>query len=438
MREAGARQRSGERVDARRTRAASAEREGWLIGDERRLRRAMLSVPIVRLDPDLPLPTYAHPGDAGLDLRSRIDADRAAGRRSRARPDRHRDRDPGGLRRASCCRAAGWRSPHGVGLANAPGLIDSAYRGEIKVVLLNTDPHEPFSCAAASGSPSSCVQRVEEVEWLAGRLARRRRPRGRVRPHRPRLAPHARGSPRPHAQDCRSRMSVATLAARLWSPASSRSRPLPRRPDGARSRAAPDSWVVSLGDSYISGEAGRWAGNTNLSPTMTDAGGPGAVPRRRHGRDDRAVPSFDLRRDPHRRGVQSLNLACSGARDRDVHVVGGVLQARPRLLRRRRRTQGPGADAPGVRGDARRARWSRCRSAATTSASPTSSQQVPDRRSRRRPCSRRTTARTIPTVLANFTPERIAAVTAQIEGALRERPDGDDERRLRRRVDTRS
>jgi dUTP pyrophosphatase len=55
---------------------------------------------------------------------------------------------------------------HGVGLANAPGLIDSAYRGEIKVVLLNTDAHEPFVVRRGERIAQLVVQRIEEVTWV--------------------------------------------------------------------------------------------------------------------------------------------------------------------------------------------------------------------------------------------------------------------------------
>lgn len=54
---------------------------------------------------------------------------------------------------------------HGVTVVNAPGLIDSAYRGEIKVVLLNTDPTEPFHIHRGDRIAQLVVQRVEEVQW---------------------------------------------------------------------------------------------------------------------------------------------------------------------------------------------------------------------------------------------------------------------------------
>lgn len=125
----------------------------------------MLPVPVVRLDPDLTLPTYAHPGDAGLDLRAREDGlVEAAGGRLLM---------PTGISIAIPPGHAGFVLPrsgnalhHGVTVANAPGLIDAAYRGELKVVLLNTDPHQPFHVRRGDRIAQLVVQRVEEVQWL--------------------------------------------------------------------------------------------------------------------------------------------------------------------------------------------------------------------------------------------------------------------------------
>jgi len=124
----------------------------------------VLPVPVVRLDPDLPLPGYAHPGDAGLDLRAREDAVVA--------PAGGRALVPTGLAVAIPPGHAGFVLPrsgnalnHGVTVANAPGLIDAAYRGELKVILLNTDPTEPFHIKRGERIAQLVVQRVEEVGW---------------------------------------------------------------------------------------------------------------------------------------------------------------------------------------------------------------------------------------------------------------------------------
>jgi dUTP pyrophosphatase len=124
----------------------------------------MVPVPVVRLDPDLPLPAYAHHGDAGLDLRAREDGV--------VPPAGGRLLMPTGISIALPVGHAGFVLPrsgnalnHGLTVANAPGLIDAAYRGEIKVILLNTDPGEPFTIRRGDRIAQLVVQRVEEVQW---------------------------------------------------------------------------------------------------------------------------------------------------------------------------------------------------------------------------------------------------------------------------------
>lgn len=124
----------------------------------------MLPVPILRLDPDLPLPSYAHPGDAGLDLRSTVDVTIAAGG--------GRALVPTGIAIAIPPGHAGFVLPrsgnalhHGIGVVNAPGLIDAAYRGEIKVILLNTDPTAPFEVHRGDRIAQLVLQRIDEVAW---------------------------------------------------------------------------------------------------------------------------------------------------------------------------------------------------------------------------------------------------------------------------------
>jgi dUTP diphosphatase len=123
-----------------------------------------LPVPVVRLDPDLPLPTYAHAGDAGLDLHAREDAHLPAGG--------GRALVPTGIAIAIPPGHAGFVLPrsglalrHGVGVVNAPGLIDAAYRGELKVILLNTDPAEGYTVHRGDRIAQLVVQRVDEVTW---------------------------------------------------------------------------------------------------------------------------------------------------------------------------------------------------------------------------------------------------------------------------------
>ena len=123
-----------------------------------------MHIPIQRLDPDLPLPTAQHPDDAGYDLYAREDTrlDAAGGRAV----------VPTGVAVAIPSGCAGFVLPrsglalrHGVTCLNTPGLIDSRYRGELKVVLLNTDPAEPYEVKRGDRIAQLVVQSVERVEW---------------------------------------------------------------------------------------------------------------------------------------------------------------------------------------------------------------------------------------------------------------------------------
>lgn len=123
-----------------------------------------LEVPVVRLDPDLPLPAYAHDGDAGIDLVAREDAVVVAGG--------GRVLIPTGIALALPRGHAGFVLPrsglalkHGITVVNSPGLIDCAYRGEIKVVLLNTDPHDDYRVTRGDRIAQLVVQRVVEIVW---------------------------------------------------------------------------------------------------------------------------------------------------------------------------------------------------------------------------------------------------------------------------------
>ena len=124
----------------------------------------MLPVPVLRLDPDLPLPAYAHPGDAGLDLHAREDAVIPAGG--------GRVVVPTGIAIAIPPGYAGFVVPrsgnalrHGIGGINTPGIIDAAYRGELKVILLNTDPTENYTIHRGDRIAQLLIQKVEEVQW---------------------------------------------------------------------------------------------------------------------------------------------------------------------------------------------------------------------------------------------------------------------------------
>ncbi len=100
-------------------------------------------MPVIQMSEDLPLPSYAREGDAGLDLRAACSATLEPGERAVV---------PCGLKAAIPEGYAGLVIPrsglaadHGITVLNAPGLIDSGYRGEIKAVLLNTDQKKAFT-----------------------------------------------------------------------------------------------------------------------------------------------------------------------------------------------------------------------------------------------------------------------------------------------------
>lgn len=123
-----------------------------------------VEIPVIRLDPELPLPTYAHPGDAGVDLVAREDAVVGA--------NGGRVLVPTGIALALPLGHAGFVLPrsglalkHGVTVVNSPGLIDCAYRGEIKVILLNTDPTADYRIQRGDRIAQLVVQRVNEVVW---------------------------------------------------------------------------------------------------------------------------------------------------------------------------------------------------------------------------------------------------------------------------------
>ena len=107
----------------------------------------MIELPITRLRDDAVLPTRAYPGDAGLDLVSCDRLEVGPGERAMselASPSRFPEATPGFVVPRS-----GLAAKHGLTIVNAPGLVDSGYRGELRVILLNTDPREPSSSSRA-------------------------------------------------------------------------------------------------------------------------------------------------------------------------------------------------------------------------------------------------------------------------------------------------
>ena len=115
------------------------------------------------LEPGATLPTRANEGDAGLDLRAAEPALLGPGERASIGTGIAVEIPPGhaGL----VLPRSGLALRHGISMVNAPGLIDAAYRGEIKVILLNTDPSEPFHIHRGDRIAQLVVQRVEEVAW---------------------------------------------------------------------------------------------------------------------------------------------------------------------------------------------------------------------------------------------------------------------------------
>lgn len=130
-----------------------------------------MEVEVKLLDKGMDAPEYAHDGDAGCDLRSSVDIVLDPGQRAMV---------PTGLALAIPEGYAGFVQPrsglaakHGIGVVNGPGLIDSGYRGEIKVILINFDESEAFDIVRGDKIAQLVIQRVEKasfkpVEELSG------------------------------------------------------------------------------------------------------------------------------------------------------------------------------------------------------------------------------------------------------------------------------
>jgi len=123
-----------------------------------------VSIDIVRLDPDLPLPAYAHHGDAGLDLHARESAVLRAGGGRVLMPTGISIAIPIGHCGLVIPRS-GLALKHGISIVNSPGLIDAAYRGEIKAVLVNTDPTDDYEVHRGDRVAQLMIQRVDPVAW---------------------------------------------------------------------------------------------------------------------------------------------------------------------------------------------------------------------------------------------------------------------------------
>ena len=116
-----------------------------------------------KLNPQASLPVQAHPGDAGMDLRACEHVTLAPGARALVRTGLAVE-IPEGLEGQVRPRS-GLALKHGLSIVNAPGLIDAAYRGELKVILLNTDPDHDYEVHRGDRIAQLVVQRVESVAW---------------------------------------------------------------------------------------------------------------------------------------------------------------------------------------------------------------------------------------------------------------------------------
>lgn len=117
-----------------------------------------------RLDDRAKLPTRAYPGDAGFDLYALGDAVLEPGERASV-PTGVAIEIPEG-RAGLVLPRSGLAARHGIAIVNAPGLIDSGYRGEVQVLLLNTDRHSPFTIASCDRIAQLVLVRVDTPEVL--------------------------------------------------------------------------------------------------------------------------------------------------------------------------------------------------------------------------------------------------------------------------------
>lgn len=123
-----------------------------------------LEVVIRRLDPGLPPPAYAHPGDAGADLLAAVAVDLAPGERALV-PTGLAIALPDGFV-ALVHPRSGLAARHGLSLVNTPGTVDAGYRGEIKVLLINHDPREAIALRRGDRIAQLVIQRVERARFV--------------------------------------------------------------------------------------------------------------------------------------------------------------------------------------------------------------------------------------------------------------------------------
>jgi dUTP pyrophosphatase len=124
---------------------------------------------VQRLDDGVPLPSYAHPGDAGADLVTTVDVTLAPGERAVV-PTGIAIALPDGYA-AFVHPRSGLAAQLGLSIVNAPGTVDAGYRGEIKVILVNLDRSQPITLSRGDRVAQLVIQRVERVSFVeAGEL----------------------------------------------------------------------------------------------------------------------------------------------------------------------------------------------------------------------------------------------------------------------------
>ena len=123
-----------------------------------------LEVLITRTDPDVPMPAYSHPGDAGADLVTTVDVRLEPGERALvptgvalALPDGYV---------ALVHPRSGLAARFGVSIVNAPGTVDAGYRGEVTVLLVNLDPHETVELNRGDRVAQLVIQQVERARFV--------------------------------------------------------------------------------------------------------------------------------------------------------------------------------------------------------------------------------------------------------------------------------
>ncbi|MFZ1362132.1 MAG: dUTP diphosphatase [Candidatus Nanopelagicales bacterium] len=124
----------------------------------------LVKVLLQQLDAELPVPSYAHPGDAGLDLYSSVDHVLEPGQRQLIPTGIAIALPPGYV--AFVHPRSGLAHKHGIGMVNAPGVIDAGYRGEIKVNLINHDPQASFEIKRGERVAQLVIQLVSHAQFV--------------------------------------------------------------------------------------------------------------------------------------------------------------------------------------------------------------------------------------------------------------------------------